>query len=173
VTSANPRVGGAAGGDRITIQGAGFGGTMFVLFGGVPGTAISVVSGSSLMVTTPPHVAGTVAVQVSKQGGNTVNFAGGFTFQGPAGGGGPAPTTTTKAPTTTAPGGGAGPTTTVGGPTTTTAPAVPQKRFTLGGTETNVDGLRLKRVVDGPALAAPNTWASRACATPACPGTEL
>jgi hypothetical protein len=97
--------------------------------------------------------------------------------------GGPTPTTpgastppTTAAPGPTTPGtgdgggGGGG-----AGAPTTSVPPVPLRvpvRFTFGD-EAAGDGLRLRPLTGGPALAAADSWADRACNQASCPGTRL
>jgi serine protease len=116
VTGFEPRYASTVGGERITVRGRGFRGTMHVLFGASPGTAASVVSDTSLLVTTPIQAAaGTVDVRVSTALDSVV-LDDAFTFVAPeaAPPGGPTPTL----PPVVTPPPGPPPATT----TTTTAP---------------------------------------------------
>jgi hypothetical protein len=184
-TLVNPRYGSTQGGDRIEIQGHGFRGTMFVLFGSIPGASVSVVSSTSLLVTTPAHVAGTVDLRISIQGGSSLVFGSAFTYRAPDPSGSvptpgaPVPTTTPAAttPPSTTPG-PTSPVTTAPGPSTTTAPdggagdggppTVSPTRFTFAAEQT-INGLRVREVSGGPALAPGASWTTRACRTVTCP----
>jgi hypothetical protein len=147
---------------------------MHVLFGASPGTGVSVVSPTMLVVTTPSRsTAGTVDVRVSTAVDSVV-LEGAFTFVAPTPSPGPttpttvapvttttrpaAPVTTTTGPappvtTTTRPGGVTTPTTqpavtttTLPGPTTTTTrpPATPARWFSFGSVATTRGTLQLR-----------------------------
>jgi peptidoglycan/xylan/chitin deacetylase (PgdA/CDA1 family) len=53
-----------AGGTRVTVHGHGFLGVQAVRFGSARGTHVQVVSSTELLVTSPPHTAGSVQVRV-------------------------------------------------------------------------------------------------------------
>jgi hypothetical protein len=69
VTELDPATGAAAGGTAIALTGTGLSGAVAVLFDGVPGTALSVVSDGEVAVTSPAHSAATVDVVVVTPGG--------------------------------------------------------------------------------------------------------
>ncbi len=66
----DPAQGRTSGGETVTITGTGFASTVSVLFGGTPlqADAIFVVDSQTLQITTPPHEAGLVSLQVSLPG---------------------------------------------------------------------------------------------------------
>ena len=74
VTAVAPPGGPLAGGNTVTVTGTGLTGATQVTFGGVPGTGIS-GSDTSLTVTAPAHVAGTVDVLVTTPVGTSSNTA--------------------------------------------------------------------------------------------------
>ncbi|MFT4108614.1 IPT/TIG domain-containing protein [Propionicimonas sp.] len=59
-----------AGNDEVTIGGSGFTGVKKVTFGGVPATVLAITA-TSLLVRTPVHVAGAVAVRVTTANGTS------------------------------------------------------------------------------------------------------
>jgi hypothetical protein len=65
VTAVSPPNGPTTGGTAVTIAGTGFTGATSVTFGGTAGTALIVVSSTSITVTSPAHAAGTVDVLVT------------------------------------------------------------------------------------------------------------
>lgn len=69
VSSISPGTGLIAGGTPVTITGSALTGATGVTFGGTAATAVTVVSDTSITCTTPPHVAGAVAVAVTTAGG--------------------------------------------------------------------------------------------------------
>jgi hypothetical protein len=74
VESSTPGLGTASGGTRVQIRGSNFSGATEVLFDGVPGTDIQVVSASELLVTSPAHPeAGNVNVRVITPGGRSAS----------------------------------------------------------------------------------------------------
>ncbi|MGI9243416.1 MAG: IPT/TIG domain-containing protein, partial [Verrucomicrobiales bacterium] len=87
-----PSSGSIAGGSEITLTGSGFSHSAVVLFGGVPATGVTRVSGSELRCKTPPGVPGAVDVRVinSDPDGEPWNYgvpwglfgtkSGGFTY---------------------------------------------------------------------------------------------
>jgi hypothetical protein len=64
VRSVSRTTGRVSGGQRVGVHGVGFTHVRAVLFGGVPGTAVRVLSPSWIRVTTPPHAAGTFGIRV-------------------------------------------------------------------------------------------------------------
>jgi len=64
VTGVDPSNGPPSGGTVVTVTGSGFTGATGVSFGGTPGTNLTVISNSRLVVTSPAHAAGTVDVVV-------------------------------------------------------------------------------------------------------------
>ena len=84
---------GPLGGTVVTVTGTRLGLATVVTFGGVPATGLVRVSDTSLRVTAPAHVAGSVDVRVTTPGGISPVVAGGqFTYQ-------PVPTLTAISPT--------------------------------------------------------------------------
>ncbi|MGH9850401.1 MAG: M36 family metallopeptidase [Blastocatellia bacterium] len=77
VASITPAFGAPAGGTRVAIAGANFSETAdtTVTFDGIPATNVSVISGNTILATTPPHAAGaaTVAVNNLYGGGSIAN----------------------------------------------------------------------------------------------------
>lgn len=65
VTAVSPPIGPVQGGTLVTITGTGFTGATAVSFGGTPGTSISVLSDTQIIVVSPARVAGTVNVRVT------------------------------------------------------------------------------------------------------------
>jgi hypothetical protein len=83
VTSVDPNSGSTAGGLRVTVRGSGFASGAAVTFGGVAGTAVTVVNPTTITVTTPAHAAGIVDVVVTIPGPATATLTGGFFYQTP------------------------------------------------------------------------------------------
>jgi hypothetical protein len=79
VDQVSPATGPIAGGTVVTITGIGLTGATGVLFGGVAGTAFSVVNDTRITVTTPAHAAGAVDVVVQHPAGN-VTAGGAFLY---------------------------------------------------------------------------------------------
>lgn len=80
VSGVTPAAGATTGGTLVTLTGSGLGGATEVLFGGVPGTGLTVApDGMSLTVTAPAHAAGAVDLQVVLPGEDAV-VPGGFTY---------------------------------------------------------------------------------------------
>jgi len=71
VTLVSPPTGSAAGGTTVTITGTGFTGATAVLFGGVAGTALTVVSDTQLTATSPAGAVGIVPVTVVAPAGTS------------------------------------------------------------------------------------------------------
>lgn len=71
---------GTQGGTVLTITGSSFQAGMTVTFGGVPSTNVVVNSPFSLTVTTPPHSAGNVQVQLTNPSGRSRVYSGTFTY---------------------------------------------------------------------------------------------
>ncbi|HKQ74272.1 MAG TPA: M36 family metallopeptidase [Blastocatellia bacterium] len=67
IASVAPAFGAPAGGARVTINGANFTETAdtTVTFDGIPATNVSVISGTAILATAPPHAAGAVNVVVN------------------------------------------------------------------------------------------------------------
>ena len=119
VTSASPSRGTATGGTLGTISGTGFAAGATVTIGGTSATGVVVISATSISVTTPAHVAGTVAIVVTNTDGQSGTRVNAFTFEA-----------TTPAPTLSAVSPNIGPTT--GG----TAVALTGTGFVAGATVT-------------------------------------
>jgi uncharacterized protein (TIGR03437 family) len=99
ITSVSPAFGPPAGGTRVTITGVNFteDNDTTVTFDGVPAASASVLGGTVITATTPPHAAGAVTVRVVNRQGAAA-LASGFTYYTPGSGGG-APTLTRVFPT--------------------------------------------------------------------------
>ncbi|HEY3737559.1 MAG TPA: IPT/TIG domain-containing protein [Jatrophihabitans sp.] len=69
ILKSSPSGGSPAGGTRVTLTGKGFRNVKAVLFGGVRGTALRVVSNTKLGVTAPKHAAATAKIQLLTRGG--------------------------------------------------------------------------------------------------------
>jgi hypothetical protein len=82
LSSVVPNNGPAAGGQSVTINGAGLNGATSVSFGGTPATAFNVVDAATIAATTPAHAGGTVNLTVTTSGGGTSNAIS-YTFQFP------------------------------------------------------------------------------------------
>jgi hypothetical protein len=96
VTAITPAAGPARGGTTVTITGQRLGATAAVMFGGVRGTNLHVISGTSLTVATPKHRRATVDVRVvnpfgrsPKVGADRYQFVGAPTITGISPGSGP------------------------------------------------------------------------------------
>jgi hypothetical protein len=79
-TSERPAVSGmsaafgpAAGGTSVTVSGSGLQGTTKIKFGSVKAKTFSVLSPSTIVVTAPPHTAGTAAVIIKTAGGKSAS----------------------------------------------------------------------------------------------------
>ncbi len=83
VSGLSPVAGALGGGTVVTIVGTQLSRTRTVLFGGVAGKHLVVVSAKKLRVTAPPHAAGAVAVRVVVSGVKTPVAAGRYTYQAP------------------------------------------------------------------------------------------
>ena len=79
VTSVTPSTGPAEGGSKLTITGANLEDATSITIGGIAASGITVVDGSTMMVTTPAHAAGSVDVVVTGPGG-TDSAAGLYTY---------------------------------------------------------------------------------------------
>ena len=78
ITLVDPTEGPVGGGTVVTITGTGFTGATSVTFGGIPGTALTVISDTELEITSPAHAAGPVDVVV--EGADAPSNAGVFAF---------------------------------------------------------------------------------------------
>lgn len=75
----SPTSGAAAGGTAVTVTGTNLSDVVAVTFDGAAGTALTVVSDTSVTVVTPAHSAGAVTVSVVTPGG-VVRKATAFTY---------------------------------------------------------------------------------------------
>ncbi|MBI2765171.1 MAG: IPT/TIG domain-containing protein [Chloroflexi bacterium] len=83
VTSLSPNSGPVIGGTVVTIEGSGFTGVTGVTFGGVPGTGVTFVNDTHVMVMSPAHAAGAVPIVVTTNVGSSGATEGSqFTYQG-------------------------------------------------------------------------------------------
>jgi IPT/TIG domain/Bacterial Ig-like domain (group 3) len=82
LTSVVPNNGPAAGGQSVTISGAGLNGATAVTFGETAAASFSVVNSSTITAVTPAHEGGTVDLTVTTSGGGTSNAIP-YTFQFP------------------------------------------------------------------------------------------
>lgn len=80
VTTLTPDTGDAAGGDAVVVDGTQLGRVTSVTFGGVAGTAFSVVDEQTINVTTPANSAGAVDVVFIGADGGDVTVTDGFTY---------------------------------------------------------------------------------------------
>ena len=71
VSSVSPPTGTTAGGTTVTVGGTGFTAVKTVTFGGIAGAGLTVISATELTVTSPAHIAATVAVRVLTAGGTS------------------------------------------------------------------------------------------------------
>ncbi len=87
VTARSPATGPVAGGTLVTISGTGFAGATAVRFGGIAGTAMTIVSANRITVRSPAHAAGNVYITVTTAGGTSaVAPANRFTYTSPPAG---------------------------------------------------------------------------------------
>lgn len=85
VTSVTPNIVNTTGGTEVTLAGTGFITGATVLFGGHPGTALTVGSSTQIKVTTPAVVAGIAVITVINGDGQVGSLASGLTYRaGPA-----------------------------------------------------------------------------------------
>jgi hypothetical protein len=82
IGSVFPFTGSIHGGTEVTVYGSSVVGVTSVTFGGVPGTALDVVSATEINVVTPPHAAGPVNVVAIGNGSDTVVNAFSFVDMG-------------------------------------------------------------------------------------------
>jgi len=83
VTSVTPNAGTDAGGQTVTVAGAGFQAGATLNFGGVSASVAS-VSGTTITASTPAHPAGVTSITVTDPGGATSTMAAAYVFQEPA-----------------------------------------------------------------------------------------
>ena len=81
VTSVSPASGRTSGGTSVTTAGTGFQSGATVTFGGNAAMNVTVVSGTSISATTPPHAAGTVNVTVTNPNGQSATLVNGYTYK--------------------------------------------------------------------------------------------
>ncbi len=82
LTSVKPNSGVTVGGTPVTISGTGFLPGAKVTFGGVAGSGVVIDSnGKNIAVTTPPHVAGLVDIEVINANAQKGTLSGAFTYQ--------------------------------------------------------------------------------------------
>ena len=81
ISSLTPAFGPPAGGTSVTITGANFTESedTTVTFDGIPASSIKVLGSTTIVVTTPPHTAGTATMYISNRNGAAA-LAGGFTY---------------------------------------------------------------------------------------------
>ncbi|MCI0342029.1 MAG: IPT/TIG domain-containing protein [Planctomycetales bacterium] len=94
ISSVTPASGPPAGGQTVTIAGAGFQPGATVLFGGNAATSVTVASTTSLACVTPAGAVGTVAVRVTNPDGQWGSLAAAYSYLAPA-----PPTLSSLAPT--------------------------------------------------------------------------
>jgi hypothetical protein len=82
VTGLSVTSGASTGGTRLDVTGTGFTGGVTVYFGTAPATVLSVPGPSTITLTTPPNVAGSVPVTVVNADGSSATFANGFRYEG-------------------------------------------------------------------------------------------
>jgi hypothetical protein len=80
LTAIAPATGPAAGGTRVTLEGAGFQPGLRVYFGGVPATDVNVVSLARAEATTPPGAAGKQTVRVVNVDGRAHDLIGSYVY---------------------------------------------------------------------------------------------
>jgi hypothetical protein len=80
LTSITPNSGPATGGTQVTLSGNNFVSGASVKFGGTAATGVTVVNSTSLMATTPAHVAATVNVDVTNPDGQSATLPNGYTY---------------------------------------------------------------------------------------------
>lgn len=84
IVALSPRSGGTAGHTPVAITGTGFTHVAGVVFGGIRAATVTVVSSTRILVTTPPHAAGPVYLQVvTAQGTSLPGTTGRFIFIAP------------------------------------------------------------------------------------------
>jgi serine protease len=203
VRSVSPRYGSTEGGEMVVISGSGFTGNLYVLFGGRQATgwavsptmlvvttpahtagpvdievgtvgAGSVVYRGGYDYRAPDPVTGTVPtpgrpLPAPGEGGSGSPAPAPAPVPAPAA---PAPPGGPTPPSTAAPGAPAPPSVETSPPTTAAAPIRVPVRFSFGD-EQEAGGLRLRPVTGGPALAAADGWAARACNLPTCAASRL
>lgn len=75
ITAVSPALGGTQGGTVLSISGTGLSSTTSVRIGGVPCTAVTVISQAMVRATTPPGSPGQAAIAVTTAGGTTLALA--------------------------------------------------------------------------------------------------
>ncbi len=83
VTGVTPAGGSTNGDTRVTVTGTNFATGSWVLFGGTPATAVSIVDSTTIVAWTPGHAAGAVAVQVNSPIAPAVSLPNAFTYEAP------------------------------------------------------------------------------------------
>ena len=82
LTSASPSAGPVAGGTSVTLVGSNAGSATEVTFGGVPATNLNPIAANVIVVTAPPHAAGTVNIVLTTSGGSAT-LVNGYTYVAP------------------------------------------------------------------------------------------
>ena len=83
LSQVSPASGAAAGGETVTLSGAGFLQGASVTFGGQAATAVTVYDSATLTAVTPAHALGSVAVAITNANGESVTLAKGFIYSAP------------------------------------------------------------------------------------------
>ncbi len=76
----SPAIGTISGGTRVTFTGTDFQDGATVTFGGVAGSDVAIVSGTTLRATAPPHSAGSVDVVVTNTDGGSASLTRGYEY---------------------------------------------------------------------------------------------
>ncbi|MGH9601211.1 MAG: IPT/TIG domain-containing protein, partial [Terriglobales bacterium] len=83
IASITPNTGSPSGGTNVTITGTGFQSGARVIFGGIDGGSVTVVSGGQITCSTPVHAAGAVTVEVrNPRNAGSAFMSNGFNFEG-------------------------------------------------------------------------------------------
>jgi hypothetical protein len=80
VGAVNPASGSTAGGTQVTVSGTNFSPGASVTFGGTAAEGVSVTGATTITCKTPSHSSGSVAVQVTNQGGQSGQLSNAFTY---------------------------------------------------------------------------------------------
>jgi hypothetical protein len=80
LTGVSPTSGPVGGGARVTLTGAGFTNGASVIFDTATAANVQVINATTIMATTPPHMAGAVNVKVAIAGSTTAILPGAYTY---------------------------------------------------------------------------------------------